>query len=671
MSCIEAVPGAAWECADIGERGLVLLGTDGRVLLWDTSLERVSGVSGENAVGRKLVNLLPHTKDINLDQIIAQAHQKKKRLIVRLPESHPFQSIFVGGIMKKTVRLLVVEALNNPSGISGTLIFFFFKEEMSLQNDVQVILDGLADAVISFDAGGIVKTFNVTAEKIFGDRSNEVVGKAISRLIPELGLFVTGLGKFSLEQQWELNGVRKNGDVFPFELALSKIDRDGKTLYIAVGSDITDRKKATEQMRKLAHYDALTGLPNRLLFEERLNQALASAKRRGGKIAVLMLDLDRFKEVNDTYGHHTGDVLLREVGNRLTHCVRETDTVARLGGDEFVIVLTGLTEGAAAAVIADTILQEITRPLVIDQAEIYPATSIGISIFPDDTVEMAQLLKNADMALYRSKSSGRGTYHFYIASMNEEVHARKQMENELHRAIEQQDSQQLSLYFQPLVTLQDGAVYGAEVLVRWQRADKVFVPPAEFLPAIEKTDSIILLGQWIIEQACKTLVQWQKRGDLPTLRLAINLSMAQFKHPDLFAMVCRILEKYEISPSLLRFEVTETVVMDNMTLSDSLLGKFHEQGLDVSIDDYGTGYSSLQYLQSLQINRLKIDQIFLEGIERETEQANLLQAIVNLGHAIGLDVNVKGVETEGQLALLRRFGVNGGQGYLFSPPLPE
>ncbi len=300
MPFVEAVPGKAWECADISERGLAVLGQDLRVVLWDGALGCVSGVPSKNAIGRRLDKILPHALEVEIDKIATEAMQKNVRLVVHIPESHPFQSIFVGGLLRKTVRFLIVDPVDQVGGITGVVLSFIFKESMTLQNDVQIILDGLADAVISFDEAGIVKSFNVTAEKIFGDRSEEVIGKAVSRLIPELGLFVTGLGKFSLEQQWELNGVRKDGDVFPIELALSKIDRDGKALYIAVGADITDRKQATEHMRKLAHYDALTGLPNRLLFEERLNQALAHARRRGGKVAVLMLDLDRFKDVNDT-----------------------------------------------------------------------------------------------------------------------------------------------------------------------------------------------------------------------------------------------------------------------------------------------------------------------------------------------------------------------------------
>ena len=668
MPFVEAVPAKVWESPDVDEHGLIVLGQDLNVVLWNRTLENISSIPAHKAVGQRIDTVFPGMAEAGITEIITRTIRTGQRQLLRLSPETP---LFSNNPLQAGVSLVVIDPVSSSKGFTGAVMTLQFKKKKTPHIDARMILDGLADAVISFDEKGNVESFNVTAEKIFGDRCNEVIGRTISRLIPELGLFITGLGKISLEQRWEVNGVRKNGDVFPIDLALSKIEHEGKQLFIVVGSDITDRRKATEHMRRLAHYDALTGLANRLLLEERLHQALAHAKRSGGKVAVLMLDLDRFKEVNDTYGHHTGDMLLREISRRLTVTTRETDTVARLGGDEFVVVLTGLSEGAAAAGIADFLLQEIARPVIIEQAEIHPATSIGISVFPDDSVDMEQLIKNADMALYRSKSGGRGTYHFYVSDMDDEVQSRKMMERDLRKAIDERDDTQLKLYFQPLINLSEGTVSGAEVLMRWRHPTDGFIPPSQFLPAVERTDSIVQLGQWIFDQACHALLRWRERSDSPSLRLALNLSQAQFKHPDLFNMVRETLESHGVAPSSLQLEVTETVAMNNIAASGALLKKLRELGVSVSIDDYGTGYSSLRHLQSLPMDKLKIDQSFLTGIETQPDQAAMVQAIVNLGHTIGVAVNVEGVETTGQLALLRRFYVDEVQGYLFSPPLPE
>ena len=421
---------------------------------------------------------------------------------------------------------------------------------------------------------------------------------------------------------------------------------------------------------KTTLFNLITGVytpsSGRVLFQDRLRNALAQARRRGDTVALMFLDLDKFKDVNDVLGHHVGDLLLKAVARRLSRCVRESDTVARLGGDEFAVLLTNVGHVDGVTHVAEAIIRGIAEPFGLDGNEVTTSTSIGITVFPGDAEEPELLLRNADLALYRSKAEGRNNYHFYVAEMDAEVQARKAVERDLRQAME---SDELMLYYQPLIDMRSGAITGAEALIRWNHAQRGFVSPALFIPIAERTDLIFPLGRWVIDKACRQMAEWRRAG-LPPLVVAVNLSAAQFKHRDLLATVREIIAANGVDPTLLQLEITESIAMHNIEGTIEVLNQLRAMGLHISIDDFGTGYSSLNYLKRFPVDKLKIDRSFVTDIGLHPDNAAIVRTIISLGHGIGTKVNVEGVETWDQLEFLHAHDVDEAQGFLFSKPLP-
>jgi len=446
---------------------------------------------------------------------------------------------------------------------------------------------------------------------------------------------------------------------------LFNADNSRKGLVV-LGRDITERKAAAARIHHLAHHDSLTQLPNRVLFHERLRSALAQARRGGGEVGLLLLDLDKFKDINDTLGHPVGDLLLRAVAKRLLRCVRETDTVARLGGDEFAVVLTNLKAIDGASTVAEAILKTIAEPFGLDDNEVISSCSLGITIFPNDGADAEQLLKNADLALYRSKSDGRARYHFYVPEMDEEVQRRKSIERDLRVAM---GTDQLTLFYQPLVDLHTGEIGGAEALIRWYHPERGPIPPSLFIPIAERTELIFPLGRWVLLRACRQIQAWKKAG-LPSLKVAVNLSPAQFRHQDLLGAIKDVIEQTGVDPRQLQLEITETIAMTNFEYSIEILKELRALGLSIAIDDFGTGYSSLNYLKHFPVDKLKIDRSFVIDIGLHRDNAAIVRAIIALGHGIGARVNVEGVETAEQLRFMHAHGCDECQGFYFSRPLP-
>jgi diguanylate cyclase (GGDEF)-like protein/PAS domain S-box-containing protein len=436
---------------------------------------------------------------------------------------------------------------------------------------------------------------------------------------------------------------------------------------ILVGRDVTERKLAAVRIQHLAHHDSLTELPNRVLFQERLRQALGQAKRSRWKLALMFLDLDKFKDINDTLGHHIGDLLLKAVSKRLCRCVRQTDTVARLGGDEFAIILTNLDDAEGAARVAETIITSIADPFGLDDHEVLTSTSIGITLYPDDATDADQLLRNADLAMFRSKAEGRNNYHFFVSDMDAEVQARKIVERDLRVAL---GTDQLQLHYQPLVEISTGQIVGCEALLRWQHPTRGWVPPGEFIPIVERTDLIAPLGRWILHRACQQAAGWTRDG-LGPLKVAVNLSPAQFKQTQsLLGQVADILDQTGLAADQLQLEITEGIAMQNVEATIEVLQGLRATGVVISIDDFGTGYSSLNYLKRFPVDKLKIDRSFVVDIGLHPDNAAVVKAIVDLGHSLGTRVNVEGVETREQLDFLRAHNVDEAQGYYFAKALP-
>jgi diguanylate cyclase (GGDEF)-like protein len=432
--------------------------------------------------------------------------------------------------------------------------------------------------------------------------------------------------------------------------------------WVTTCEDITERRAAEIRIQHLAHHDALTGLPNRVLFRQELEHALAYV-RRGGLLALHCLDLDQFKAVNDTLGHPIGDLLLREVAQRLGESSRETDTVARLGGDEFAIVQTAIESPLDATTLADRLIELMEAPFVIDGHQIVIGTSIGIALAPQDGVDADQLLKGADLALYRAKADGRGTFRLFQAEMDAAVQARRLLELDLRLAL---PAGQLELFYQPQMDVLCRRVAGCEALLRWHHPVKGLIPPDQFIPLAEETGLIIPIGEWVLRRACAAAVQWPD-----DLRVAVNLSAVQFKSPHLVAAVVGALRESGLHASRLELEITETVMLRDTDATLATLHQLRELGVQIAMDDFGTGYSSLSYLRRFPFDRIKIDQSFVRELGKQEDCSAIVRAVIALGRDLGIAITAEGVESRQQVEALERAGCDELQGYLFSRPVPE
>ncbi len=466
--------------------------------------------------------------------------------------------------------------------------------------------------------------------------------------------------------QGEIWNRRKDGKVFPAWVNISAVKgADGKvTHYFSTFSDISGHMAAEERIRQLAFYDALTGLPNRSTFYSLIKQTLVLARRDDVAGGIMFIDLDRFKYVNDTLGHGAGDELIRRVSARLKSCLRSSDVVARLGGDEFVVGLFDIKAQEDAAVVAKKMLATFATPFLIDGHDLSISASIGISVYPSDGVDVDDLIKYADIAMYRAKDQGRNKYLFYSNDMNERSLDKLAMESSLRRAL---DRKELLLHYQPQVNIHTGEMTGAEVLIRWQHPELGTVSPGQFIPLAEETGLVVPIGRWVMDQAVAQNKAWQTRG-LPIVKLAVNLAAQQF-HPSLADEVSSVLMQHDLSNQFLELEITESMVMNNADQVVEMLREMDKLGVKTSLDDFGTGYSSLSYLKRFPIYKLKVDQSFVRGLPGDTDDATITRAIIGMGKSLGLKVIAEGVETREQLDFLRAEGCDEIQGFLFSKPV--
>jgi diguanylate cyclase (GGDEF)-like protein len=430
---------------------------------------------------------------------------------------------------------------------------------------------------------------------------------------------------------------------------------------------IMARRQAEARVHHLAHYDELTGLPNRSMFNQRLSHALIQARRNNKPLASLFIDLDRFKNINDTLGHEAGDRVLQEVAQRLQACLREGDTVGRLGGDEFVVLVEELPEPVHVAAVAQKILAAVIRPFIVGTQEFHLTASIGISTYPGDSEDMPGLLKNADIAMYRAKEQGKNTYQFYSALMNIHTVERLALESGLRRALERNE---FLLHYQPKVDIGSGRIIGMEALLRWQQPDKELTEPAQFIALAEEPGLIVPIGEWVLKTACARNQSWREQG-LPPLRMAVNLSARQFAHENLFQNVARALHETGLDPAALELEITESMVMHDPERAVKVLSRLKDMGVYISIDDFGTGYSSLSYVKRFPLDSVKIDRSFIRDIPGDADDVAITRAIIAMAHSLRLTVIAEGVENEEQLSLLREHGCDEMQGFYFSKALPE
>jgi diguanylate cyclase (GGDEF)-like protein/PAS domain S-box-containing protein len=528
------------------------------------------------------------------------------------------------------------------------------------------------EGIIITDAHGHIVKVNAAFTAISGFSEEEVLGqnpRMFSSGRQDADFYRRMWGEIRRNGRWagEVWNRRKDGSVYPEWLSISRaVDDAGQvTNYIASFSDITQRKANEDRIRQMAHYDALTGLPNRVLLHDRATQAIQSSHRSGQTMALVFIDLDHFKHVNDSLGHPVGDRLLKLLASRLKSALREQDTLSRVGGDEFVVVLPE-TDANGAAHVANKVLQLALAPLQVDQHELTVTWSMGIAIYPFDGADFDALSKCADTAMYRAKRDGRNAYCFYTTEMQAASARVLMLENALRRAL---DRGELQLHYQPQCSLHSGQIIGAEALLRWQHPELGWVSPAEFIPIAESCGLIHPIGEWVMRTALQQLRAWLDRGMHP-LTMAVNLSAVQFRRPDLPDMVVQILAQAGVDAQCLELELTESVASHDPLAAVAVMNRLRQRGVQIAIDDFGTGYSSLSYLKRFQVSRLKIDQSFVQNLVETAQDQAIVTAIIHIAASLGLRTVAEGVETPAQLEWLRQSGCDEMQGYLFSRPLP-
>ncbi|HEU4851003.1 MAG TPA: EAL domain-containing protein [Telluria sp.] len=537
----------------------------------------------------------------------------------------------------------------------------------------RTLVELIPDSIWIHTAGKVVFA-NPAACALFGASSaDQLIGVDACSLVPEKYRQQMEEGTYSdlaaahLQPRCALQVQRFDGSRVDVEFFGSAIRFNDADSIMNVAHDITERREHERAIVHQATHDSLTGLPNRALFLDRLSMAIHRAERNRTRLAVMFVDLDKFKGVNDTMGHSVGDELLRTVALQLKLCVRESDTVARLGGDEFVLLLDNPLDAMTPRVIAERIGVRLGVPVILAGQDHVVTGSIGISTYPDDGSDAETLLRQADIAMYRAKESGRNGFQFFTEEMQKRLDARVALEQGLHRALQRNE---FVLHYQPQLDLENGCVIGMEALLRWQSPELGLVPPMQFIPIAEESNLIVAIGHWVLDKACATLREWKDRG-VPLVPVAINVAASQFANHDLDKVVRATLEKYGVEARFLSLELTEGLSMDDPEASIALMNRLNDLGVTMAIDDFGTGYSNLSYLKRFPIDKLKIDQSFTRGLGVTPEDGAIVNAVIRLAHSLGLRAVAEGVETPEQLRMLIAEGCDEMQGYYFSRPVPE
>ncbi|MCP4285776.1 MAG: EAL domain-containing protein [Gammaproteobacteria bacterium] len=539
----------------------------------------------------------------------------------------------------------------------------------------RMVLHAVSDGILTYCEDGIIQSCNPAAESLFGCVEEQLIGQLITPLFHTDTILVPPKNH-DLQQIRQTHIKKFNGSSCPVDINIGVVTLESGRVYIATIRDITERTEAQKRINRLAYYDALTGLANRTLFQDRLEQALENARRYEHLVALLFLDLDRFKRVNDTLGHGVGDQFLIQIAKRLRNTVRSSDSIlhfhendpllTRLGGDEFTLLLPHIHKANDVARVGQRILNDLRRPVCIEGHELVLTGSIGIALYPEDGDAAETLLRNADVAMYQAKKRGKNKAIFYSSSMNKTTLRVLNFEEELRRALQEE---QFEIYFQPKISVKSKKLVGAEALIRWHHPEHGLVFPGDFLPVAEETGLIGPISNWVMAESCRQIRGWQESGK-KVVSVSVNVSNQQFDGNELLAIVQQTLSETGIEPALLELELTETIVMENAQLAIELTNQLKQQGVALSIDDFGTGYSSMSHLKRLSVDKLKIDRSFIKDLGCAPEDEAIVQAITALAHSLNLKVTVEGVETEQQLKFLGRCGCEEAQGFLFSKAIP-
>jgi diguanylate cyclase (GGDEF)-like protein/PAS domain S-box-containing protein len=670
----------------VAEYAIFMLGPDGQVASWNAGTERLKGYTADEIIGRHFACFYPPEDiadgkpEMDLRMAMAEGRFEDEGWRVRKDGSRYWCNV-------------VITALRNEG---GELIGFSkacrdlsdrreMEQKLAQANRLQqAILDSTPFAIIATDADGVIRRVNPAAERMLSHDADDMAGKMrfaalfepadvaarAAELSQEAGARVApGFEVFAYharqgitdEREWNL--MRGDGSSLAAQVSVTALRDGAGTIngFLGIAYDITERKRRDEYTRHIAHHDAVTGLPNRVLLQDRLLMAMQRSRRDGSRVGVLMIDLDHFKRINDSLGHHVGDAMLAKISERLGNCVRGGDTVARMGGDEFVVLLPDVTDEASIKRIAGAIVERVSAPMIVGSHELHVTPSVGVSVFPNDGQDVHTLLRHADMAMYQAKASGRRCFRVFSSAMERAAAEKLELEAAMRRALERE---QFIIHYQPQVSLGSGRVVGMEALLRWEDPVRGAVPPSRFIPVAEETGLIVPLGEWVLRKACRDAVRLQQHAGVP-LRLAVNLSPRQFRQTNLQAVIEKALADSGLDPAHLELEITEGVLMDSSDELAERLQRLRGLGLAIGVDDFGTGYSSLSYITRFPIDTLKIDRSFVSRLPDSAGDAAVAQTIIALAHSLRIKVVAEGVETEQQLEFLRARQCDMGQGFRF------
>lgn len=670
---------------------------------WE-SLDRQTLSSAREPSSEELRNNLPEILIDLADQYESTSHKTRH---IHFPQQGPrlhAQDRWEMGFSLEEVtreygllRVVILQILSSRAGElpEGELVFlnealdkaivesvttYVEKANSQLQIErerLQVTLTSIADGVVSTDTEGRITFLNPAAERISGWPKDEAIGQPVGEvlvILDETSREERGSTTFTaidLDDPHQSGSIllrRYDGELLPIEehAAPLRDSRGQNQGAVVTFRDMSQIRLLTAELSYLAFHDPLTDLPNRALLFERLTQELAYAERYQISLALLYLDLDLFKKVNDLHGHGVGDELLRQVAERLLDCVRRTDTVSRLGGDEFAVLLTGFDQPTFPGELATKIIKRLSEPFVLNKETVNVSTSIGICLFPEDGEDAETLVKHADTAMYQAKAGGRGRSQFFAPEMNRRAIERHELEKDLRTAISQG---QLSLYFQPQIALGSGKIIGAEALLRWHHPQKGLIPPGRFIPVAEASSELMVsIGNWVVEKACTQTRAWLDAG-YPPVRISVNVSIAQLRDEEFPNYVGKLLQHYRLPSELFQMELTESIIMSDIEGATERVSAIKDMGIHIAIDDFGTGYSSLSYLKDLPIHELKIDQSFVHNIRSNVNSAAIVQATIRMAQSLKLRVIAEGVENQETLAFLVQNECECAQGYFFSEPI--